>query len=174
MTIRMSSWVDAPVERCFLLATNKNVASMDAAAPGGVLTEGETLAWRLQVLGVGLRLVSKIDAYRRPSHFRDALAEGIFRSYEHDHHFAAMDDGTRVRDEIRFEVRFGVLGSVLGQMFLKPALRKMLAGQQERIKRIAESGEWQQYVKAAEESAQETVLLAAGSRQIAPMQGFAR
>lgn len=173
-TIRLSSWVDAPVERCFLLATSKTLAFSDAGAGGGSLREGDALSWRMRVAGRWLSFTSRVDLCRSCSHFREVMSSRLFRYYEHDHYFATMDDGTRVRDEVRFQTGMGALGTLLG-FWLKRSLRKRLLAQQERLKRIAESADWQRYLdpEGAERAGLERMVLPENSPQAASMQRFA-
>jgi hypothetical protein len=76
-------------------------------------------------------------------YFRDVMVSGPFRYFEHDHHFAAMDDGTRIRDEIRFSASWGPLGRILARR--RPAA---LIERSAVIKRVAESNEWRQYLES--------------------------
>jgi ligand-binding SRPBCC domain-containing protein len=96
---------------------------------------------------------SRVDVIRPYTYFREVMtARGIFLYYEHDHYFARMDDGTRVRNEIRFATKLGTLGRPLELTLLRTCLMQMLARRNARLKRIAESNEWQNYleVKPAE------------------------
>ncbi len=150
-TIRLATWVDAPIERCFLLSLSidLHVASagetQEKAIDGvttGLIGEGETVTFQGRHLGMRKRHTSRIEAVRPYSYFRDVMVAGAFRRFEHDHHFAPMDDGTRMRDEIRFSAPWGPLGHNL-------ARRRLIAFLSERnafIKRVAESEEWRRYL----------------------------
>jgi ligand-binding SRPBCC domain-containing protein len=149
-TIRMATWIDAPVERCFLLSLSidLHVASAHGSqekAIGGVMSgligEGETVTFQARHFG-WRRHTSRIEVLRPYSHFRDVMVAGSFRRFEHDHHFATMDDGTRVRDEVRFVAPWGPLGQVLARRRLKDLFRERNAV----LKRVAESEEWRKYL----------------------------
>lgn len=172
MTIRWTTWVNAPVERCFLLATNVDLATRQAATrarKGARLQPGDAISWQL-----GRRAYqSRIDAIRPYSYFRELMTEGIFEYYEHDHHFARMDDGTRMRDEIRFQARFGPLGRLLAATFLRMMLRKRVERQSRIVKEIAESEEWRRYVGEGDGMAAEKITVAEPAVRAANMQRFA-
>jgi hypothetical protein len=85
---------------------------------------------------------SRIDQMRPYCYFRDVMIAGPFRHFVHEHHFAAMDDGTRIRDEVRFASRWGPLGKILTRRRLKAFLMERGAV----IKRVAESDEWRRYL----------------------------
>ena len=149
--IRLATWINAPVERCFLLSLSidLHVASARKAAVDGIQNglarEGETVTFPKGYFGpLGPKEhTARIEALRPYSYFRDVMISGPFRYFEHDHHFAAMDDGTRMRDEIRFSVRWGLLARTL-------ARKRLIAFLTERnavMKRVAESEEWRKYLK---------------------------
>jgi ligand-binding SRPBCC domain-containing protein len=148
--IRVATWIDAPVERCFLLSLSidLHVASIrrkPGKAAGGLTSrligEGETVTFRGRPFGV-LRHTSRIDVLRPYSYFRDVMVAGAFRHFIHEHHFAPMNDGTRMRDEIRFSAGWGPLGRILARRRLKAFLMERNAV----IKRVAESEEWRRYL----------------------------
>ncbi len=154
-TIRLTTWIDAPVERCFKLATSIDLHLASAAqtqekAVGGVTSgligEGETVQWQGRHLGRLRTHTSRIDGWRPYSYFRDVMVEGSFALFEHEHHFAVMDDGTRMRDEIRFAAP-GVLGRMAERMFVKKHLIEFLKQRNAVIKRVAESEEWRTYLE---------------------------
>lgn len=149
-TIRVATWIDAPVERCFLLSLS---IGLHAASTGnrwikarggvssGLLREGETVTLPGRPFGV-LRHTCRIDELRPHSYFRDVMVAGNFRYFVHEHHFAPMNDGTRIRDEIRFSSRWGPVGNLLA----RKRLRAYLMERGNAIKRVAESNEWKRYL----------------------------
>jgi hypothetical protein len=174
-TIRLTTWVNAPVERCFLLATSRNLSSPghsdvpNHAFEGGFLEVGETIRWKI---GWSMAsYTSRIEAIRPYTYFRDVMMDGIFRHYEHDHHFAAMDDGTRVRDEIRFTTRLGPVGHLL-ESVLRNRLLNMLIDRNDELKRLAESDEWQRSVQSGDSNRQ-TMSLSEAPSTATNMQRFA-
>jgi len=155
VTIRMNTWVDAPVERCFLLATNvdfhmASAKPMNERAVAGVmhgaLRQGDSVTWREWHYGMPLSHTNHVECCRPFSYFRDVMVSGVFRYYEHDHHFAVMDDGTRVRDEVRFAVPLGPLGRIVEKLVLRRYLISMLKLRNAALKRAAESNEWHKYL----------------------------
>src|SRR5579864_7760118 len=110
-TIRLTTWIDAPVERCFLLSLSIDLhvasthSTREKAIDGvteGLIGEGQWVTFKGRHLGLPRRHTSRIEIVRPYSYFRDVMTQGSFRHFEHDHHFAPMDDGTRIRDEVRF------------------------------------------------------------------------
>ncbi len=155
-SLRLSTWIDAPVERCFLLslsvdlhvASAHSTRSQPVAEPSQVMIgEGETLTFRGRHFGVRWRHTSLIETLRPHTYYRDIMIAGPFHHFEHDHHFAAMDDGTRMRDEVRFSARWGLLGRLACRAFLRQRLKMFLMERNAMIKRLAESEDWKKYLE---------------------------
>jgi ligand-binding SRPBCC domain-containing protein len=153
--IRLETWIDAPVERCFLLclSVDLHVASASSSqeqivegVTSGLISEGETVTFRGRHFGLKLQHESRIEVLRPYSYFRDVMVSGAFSHFEHDHYFAAMDDGTRMRDEIRYTAPWGVLGRLATKMLVKRHLTAFLVERNTEIKKVAESQSWHQYL----------------------------
>lgn len=156
-TIRLTTWIDAPIERCFRLSTSIDLHLASAGetqekAIGGVTSgeigEGESVAWRGRHFRRWVTHTSKIDGWRPFSYFRDVMTEGWFRRFEHEHHFALMDDGTRMRDEIRFAVPYGWMSKIVGKI-VRRHLITLVRQRNALIKRAAESEEWRRYLEGS-------------------------
>ena len=154
-TIRLETWIDAPVERCFLLSLSVDLhlasagSSREQAIEGvttGLISEGQTVTFRGRHLGLKLRHKSRIDALRPYSYFRDVMVSGVFSRFEHEHHFAAMDDGTRLRDEIRFTAPWGAIGRLATRFLVKRHLTIFLMERNAGLKQAAESEDWHRYL----------------------------
>lgn len=151
VTIRRTTWVNAPMERCFRLATNaefNSAAESIAAHAAGSddLQLGDTLVWHSWRCGLRLSHTSRIDELRPYTYFREVMVEGGFRKYEHEHHFAPMDDGTRMRDEVHFVSPMGPVGAVMERVLLRKYVMRLLADRHYRLKQTAESSEWRNYL----------------------------
>jgi ligand-binding SRPBCC domain-containing protein len=154
-TIRLTTWINAPFERCFLLATSIDLHIASAVGTGekavegvttGLIGPGEMVTWQGRHLGMKLRHRSRIDGWRPHYYFRDVMVDGIFKHYKHDHFFAAMDDGTRMRDEIHFSAPIGIVGQIATRIFVRRHLTEMLVKRNAMIKRVAETEEWHRYL----------------------------
>lgn len=154
-TIRSETWIDAPVERCFLLSLSVDLhvasarSSREQAIDGvttGLISEGETVTFRGRHFGLRLLHKSRIEVMRPYSYFRDVMVSGMFSHFEHEHHFAAMDDGTRMRDEIRFIAPVGALGRVATKILVRRHVAAFLMERNRGIKQVAESEDWHRYL----------------------------
>src|SRR5690242_20469387 len=148
--IRLSTWINAPIERCFQLATSIDLHRASAAATEekaidgvttGLITEGQTVQWRGRHFGRNVTHTSKIDGWRPYQYFHETMVEGWFLRFEHEHHFALMDDGTRMRDEVRFVAPYK-----LAELVVRRRLLDMLKQRNLYLKQVAESEEWRRYL----------------------------
>lgn len=144
------------MERCFKLATSIDLHLASAAQTGetvvggvtsGLMGEGDSVEWRGRHFGRWVTHTTKVDGWRPYSYFREVMTKGWFARFEHEHHFAMMDDGTRMRDEICFSAS-GMMGG-MKEKIARRHLIQMLRRRNALIKRAAESQEWQRYLKAS-------------------------
>ncbi len=154
--IQLNTWVNAPVERCFKLATSVefHIASalplketVVSGVSSGLLLEGDRVKWSARHLMLRLTHTSLVEVSRPSAHFREVMVAGIFDRYEHEHFFAAMDDGTRVRDELKFSAPFGPLGRMVESLVLRRYMTALLRRRNARLKHAAESEEWRLYLQ---------------------------
>jgi ligand-binding SRPBCC domain-containing protein len=152
VTIRTATQVNAPMERCFRLSLSIDLemaANRYRAVAGvtkGLIGPGESVTWQGRQFGLTVRHESLIDIWRPYSYFREVMVAGTFGAYQHDHHFAVMNDGTRIRDEIRFAAPAGLLGRVAEKLVLRRRITAMLQQRNAFIKQVAESDEWHRYL----------------------------
>ena len=151
-TIRLTTHIAAPVERCFDLARSIDLHAQSLTRSGeraiggvtaGLIGPGESVTWQAMHFGVRQRLTSRITAYDRPRHFRDSMVRGAFRRFDHDHHFEPDGHGqTVLRDVFDFEAPLGPLGRLAEATFLTRYMRRRLAERNAVLKQVAESEAW--------------------------------
>src|SRR5271155_771457 len=83
--IRLQTWIDAPVERCFLLSLSIDLhlasarRTREQAIDGvttGLIGEGQSVTFRARHLGLWWRHTSRIEVLRPFSYFRDVMTDG--------------------------------------------------------------------------------------------------
>jgi ligand-binding SRPBCC domain-containing protein len=145
--------VRAPVERCFDLSRSIDLHSSlrpKHAAVGGVthglIGKGETVSWKGSLSGFTLRHTSLVDEFDRPNYFRDVMVKGLFKDYEHQHFLAQEGEYTKMRDVVTFHAPFGIFGLIAEAVFVTRYLTRLLNSRNEIMKKVAESGEWKEYL----------------------------
>lgn len=104
----------------------------------GLIEMSEEVTWRGRHFGVIQHFTSRITAFEAPSYFQDSMQKGAFKSFVHDHYFAARDGGTTMTDVLEFSAPFGILGRVVEAILLRRYLERLLASRALAIKDACE------------------------------------
>jgi ligand-binding SRPBCC domain-containing protein len=152
-TISDSIFINAPIERCFLLATNIELAGQTYGMKpiegklSGLIVAEDRLVWAGWKFGFPQMHESYVTQYDPPAFFQDTMGRGRFKRYQHDHYFFEMNDRTVLNDKIRFTMPLGFLGNFVGNFILVPYLSRRLRRRLALLKRVAENPkEWQKYL----------------------------
>jgi ligand-binding SRPBCC domain-containing protein len=150
-SIHLTTFIAAPIDRVFDLSRSINLHKISTAhthekAIAGVVTglinEGETVTWQAKHLFRERKFTSKITAMTRPDNFTDEMTAGDFKSFRHEHHFKATDNGTIMIDVVVMESPYGIIGQLVNKFFLKNYIEQLLLKRNEVIKEYAESKKW--------------------------------
>ncbi len=146
--IRIVTAIAAPIEWCFDLARDIDFHTRSLAGTGeravagrtsGLIGPGESVTWEARHLGVRQHFTAEVTAFERPVYFRDVMAAGAFKSFEHDHRFEDRGIETVMTDEVVFRSPLGPLGWLVDCLFMTGYLRRLLEGRCQAIKHAAES-----------------------------------
>ena len=153
-TVRVNVVIRAPVERCFQLMLSAELArdAMDGwrteseAEERQTLGQGDALRWgaqrRIRAMG---RFTETITGMRARTLVRRSYSGPHFAWGEGEEHLAAMDDGTRVRQEIRFRSQPGLFRR-WRERRLRKALEHMMLTRGDFLKAVAEGAGWRHYL----------------------------
>jgi len=153
--IVLKKQIHAPIGRVFDLSRSIDLHMESTAKTGeravaertsGLLELGEEVTWRAKHFGVWQHLTSKMLALDYPTHFRDVMVKGAFKSFQHDHYFTEIDGITHVEDRFDFKSPLAILGKVANQLFLTTYMKRLLIERNQVIKRVAENEEWKLYL----------------------------
>ncbi len=149
--IHLTTFIAAPVERVFDLSRSINLHQLSTAPSGekaidgvmtGLINKDETVTWQAKHLFKKRQFTSKITAMQSPVSFTDEMVKGDFKSFYHEHHFKAVENGTIMIDLLHFETPYGTLGKMVNSLFLTSYLQKFLTKRNEVIKEYAETQKW--------------------------------
>jgi ligand-binding SRPBCC domain-containing protein len=158
-TISDSVYINAPIDRCFLLSTNIELVGKTLGMKSiegktsGMIEPDDRLLWAGWKFGFPQMHESLITRYDRPDFFQDTMRRGRFKRYQHDHYFYEMDERTVLNDKIRFIMPLGFVGRLVGQFVLVPYLSRKLRRRLVTLKWVAEHrAEWEKYLPDQKES----------------------
>jgi ligand-binding SRPBCC domain-containing protein len=150
--VKESIHVNAPVERCFLLATSiplvQQILGMKPVEgkTSGLVVDGDRVVWRGWKFGLPATHETLITAYDRPAFFQDTMGKGMFKHFQHDHRFEDIDGRTLMADVVRFSLPFGPAGKLVGKHILVPHVLGLMQNRFAMLKRIAEGPDWERYL----------------------------
>lgn len=156
-TVSDTVHIDAPIDRCFLLATNIELVEQTlgmhpvAGKTEGMVVGGDRLVWKGWKFGLPQTHVSLITQYDRPDFFQDTMQRGRFKRFQHDHTFMEIDGQTLLVDKLRFSLPFWWVGKKIAKYVLVPYICRLLRRRLELLKQVAESDEWRNYLHEGSE-----------------------
>jgi ligand-binding SRPBCC domain-containing protein len=138
-TLATEQWLPRPLAEVF--AFFADAGTLDALTPSWVRFEiltprpiamkiGTLIDYRLRLRGPPIRRQSEISNWSPPHRFVDEQRRGPYRLWHHTHAFAERDNGTVVRDLVRYAVPGGTLAN---SMFVRRDLQKIFAYRQQKL-----------------------------------------
>jgi ligand-binding SRPBCC domain-containing protein len=140
-------WIPRPLEEVFpffsdarnLQRITPHWLDFSVTTPGEIdMREGALIDYKLKVRGVPLRWRSEITVWDPPRRFVDSQLRGPYRSWIHEHRFAAKDGGTLVTDEVRYSV-YG--GEVVRKLFVARDIEKIFAYRKAKLREMFEQAD---------------------------------
>lgn len=149
--IHLTSFIAAPIERVFDLSRSINLHQISTASTNekaiagvmhGLINKNETVTWQAKHLFKNRQFTTKVTAMQSPDFFTDEMIKGDFKTFNHEHYFKAVENGTIVIDKINFESPYGIIGKMANSIFLTSYLEKFLTKKNAVIKDYAETQKW--------------------------------
>lgn len=150
-TIHLTSFVVAPQDVVFDLHRNIGLhkVSMEhfkeevvGGVRSGLINKDDTVTWKGKHLFKTRYFTSKITEMKPFETFTDKMIKGDFKSFEHQHFFKPVENGTIVIDIIKYETPYGFIGEIVNKFYLQPYLEKLISHRNEVIKQYAETDKW--------------------------------
>jgi ligand-binding SRPBCC domain-containing protein len=148
-TIRLETYINAPIERCFDLSLSVDLHHHSiahtherpvAGVTKGMMKLGDTVTWEAVHFGIKQHLTSKITACERPYRFTDEMVQGAFQEMIHIHEFVPQSPGTLMIDLFTFRAPLGPLGRLAETLVLTRYMKGLLLTRNSYLKQVAESG----------------------------------
>jgi ligand-binding SRPBCC domain-containing protein len=151
-TVSDTVHINAPIDRCFLLATSIELVSLSLnmrpveREAKGLVEPDDRLLWHGWKFGFPQMHETVITAYERPHYFQDSMRRGRFKRYQHEHSFTEIDGHTLLHDKIRFSLPLGWVGDIVAKNVIVPYIARSLHTHLQLLKRVAETDEWRKYL----------------------------
>lgn len=151
-SIHLTTFIAAPIERVFDLSRHiglHKISQQDnneeavGGVTSGLIKQGESVTWKAKHLYKTRFMTVKITEMKSPDYFEDIMEKGDFVSYEHRHHFKAVNNGTIMIDEVVFEAPYGAIGKLFSRIYLTGYMKQLIDKRNNTIRAYAESTKWQ-------------------------------
>ena len=100
------------------------------------LAVGSLIRYRLRWRWVPIRWTTEISAWNPPHGFVDREVSGPYALWNHEHWFAAQDDGTTMRDRVTYALPLGWLGRLSHEVMVKRDVAKIFDFRAESMRRL--------------------------------------
>jgi len=146
--IRMETYINAPIERCFDLSLSVDLHQHSVAhtherpvagVTSGIMKLGDTVTWEAVHFGIKQHMTTQITAYDRPDRFTDEMLKGAFHDITHLHEFVPRPPGTLMIDLFEFHAPLGILGKLAETLVLTRYMKGLLLARNTYLKQVAES-----------------------------------
>ena len=150
-TIHLTTFIAAPVERVFDLSRNISLHKLSMQESGeeaiagitsGLINVEDTVTWKAKHLFKTRFFTSKIIEMKPFEKFTDKMIKGDFISYQHEHFFKPIENGTILIDIINFETPYGFIGKLINRFYLNTYLEKLITHRNEVIRQYAGTDKW--------------------------------
>jgi ligand-binding SRPBCC domain-containing protein len=93
--------------------------------PPQEMRAGLLIDYRIRPLGIPQRWRSAITVWEPPARFVDEQVVGPYRSWHHLHEFHAVEQGTEIRDTVRYSLPLGPLGQLAHALVVRRQLESI-------------------------------------------------
>jgi len=97
--------------------------------------EGAEITYKLKLHGVPVRWKTRIEAYDPPNLFIDRQVRGPYALWHHTHEFEPTDNGTLMRDTVRYRLPLGPFGYLAHKLFVRRDVEQIFGYRKEAIER---------------------------------------
>ena len=100
------------------------------------MKSGTIIDYYIKIFSFPIRWRTIITNYEYPSQFIDQQLKGPYSFWHHTHTFEETENGTLIKDQIRYVVPFGFLGRILNYLWIKRDLKNIFEYRKEKIKQL--------------------------------------
>lgn len=108
--------------------TPRSLGFTIVSAPDRPLRRDDRIEYRIRVMGLPLRWVTRLTEWDERKAFTDVQERGPYRRWVHRHEFEQLPDGTvRMSDRVEYELPLGVPGRLVAGWWVDRQVREIFA-----------------------------------------------
>jgi ligand-binding SRPBCC domain-containing protein len=143
-TLRREQWLPKPIEEVFAFFSRPE--NLQAITPPWLdfrmveapqfLAATSLIRYRLSWRVLPIRWTTEISAWNPPHGFVDREVAGPYALWNHEHRFAAQDEGTTMSDRVTYALPLGWLGRAAHRLMVKRDVEEIFNFRAEAMKRL--------------------------------------
>lgn len=91
------------------------------------------------VFGIPLKWQTEIFNVNKPHCFADRQLKGPYKIWEHTHTFIPQENGTLMKDEIKYQIPFGIIGQMAHSLFVREKVKDIFRFREKALDKIFET-----------------------------------
>jgi ligand-binding SRPBCC domain-containing protein len=99
------------------------------------IREGQIIDYRLKLWGLPFSWKTEISQWQPPHKFQDIQITGPYKLWVHTHTFEEVEDGTLMRDQVRYLPRGSILAPWINRLFVARNIRMIFKYREKSIMR---------------------------------------
>ncbi|MFI5172423.1 MAG: hypothetical protein ACHQFW_08530 [Chitinophagales bacterium] len=98
---------------------------MQTDMPGEIYSGLEINYTVAPIFNIRLRWTTLIEEVNAPYYFTDKQLKGPYAYWEHKHILTQINEGTEMRDVVKYKLPFGVMGQLAGNKFISNKIKEI-------------------------------------------------
>jgi ligand-binding SRPBCC domain-containing protein len=150
--LHLTTVIHAPIERVFDLARcvslhkrhfdQHKIIALNGKT-SGLLEPRDYTRWQGKVGTKKRQFLLDVTQMERPGFYRDDMRKDFFESFQHEHFFREIDNGTIMIDQIEFHMPQGFIGTLINRGCAEKYVMQYLRERCLLVKEYAEGNNWQ-------------------------------
>lgn len=103
------------------------------------MREGVVLDYQIRLHGLPMHWKTLITLYEPPFRFVDEQLSGPYAVWRHEHRFEAVEEGTRIVDDVHYMLPWGWAGSLAHRLFVRRDVQRIFDYRQKTLVDIFQS-----------------------------------
>ena len=100
------------------------------------IQDGTLIDYRITLFGIPMKWRTRIERFEPSSSFVDTQIRGPYNLWHHTHTFEDSEDGTVMRDIVRYRLPFGLLGTIAHALFVRRTLQRIFQYRYDTLEQI--------------------------------------
>ena len=88
------------------------------------------------MINLPVNWVTKISAFEEEIMFADTQIKGPYKTWIHEHHFTAVENGVMMKDILKYDVGYGLLGKLASILWVDKQVREIFTYRKQKLEHL--------------------------------------